>query len=126
MIDDMVAKYIELRDRKAALKAQFTADTEAIDAMLDRCERHFLTVMNEQGLESLPTAAGVPYKQHRTSATVADWDQTLNWIKTEGAWHMLDRRVNKTAVEAYREANNDLPPGVNWRDEIVVNVRRKQ
>jgi hypothetical protein len=57
---------------------------------------------------------------------VADWDQTLNWIKTEGAWHMLDRRVNKTAVEAYREANNDLPPGVNWRDEIVVNVRRKQ
>jgi hypothetical protein len=38
---------------------------------------------------------------------------------------LLEVRVSKTAVEQFREANDDeIPPGVNLRVERVVNVRR--
>lgn len=124
-LDEMVAKYIELRDRKALLKAKYDADVEKIDEMLAACERFFLATMNEQKLEALPTAAGVPYKQKQTSAGIADWNLTLPWIIKNEMWHMLERRVSKSAVEEYRAANDDLPPGVNWAERTVVNVRRK-
>jgi hypothetical protein len=37
---------------------------------------------------------------------------------------MLERRVNKTAVEEFKAEHGEIPPGVNTRQEIVINVRR--
>jgi hypothetical protein len=37
---------------------------------------------------------------------------------------MLERRASKSAVEQYRDTNDELPPGLNWREEITVNIRR--
>lgn len=124
-LSELVEKYLTLRDRKGALKKKYDEDKAELDTALARCEVFFLKTMNAQGLEALPTSVGVPYKQHRTSAGVGDWGQTLPWIIKHEAWEMLERRVSKEAVEAYKAANDDLPPGITWRDEIVVNVRRK-
>lgn len=125
MLEQLVQKYVTLRNRKAELKAKFDADTADINQTLDRCEQYFLKTMNAQGLDALPTEFGVPYKQRRTSATVGDWDATLGFIREQEAWHMLEKRVAKNAVEEYRTEHDDLPPGINWREEIVVNVRAR-
>jgi hypothetical protein len=37
---------------------------------------------------------------------------------------MLERRVSKAAVEQYKDEHGNLPPGINWREEITINVRR--
>lgn len=124
MLEELVAKYITLRDQKARLKAKYESDVASIDEALARCEGYFLKAMNDQGLTSLPTSAGVPYKQIRVSANVADWNATLPFIREHELWHMLEKRVNKTAIEQYAEENGDVPPGVNIRREVVVNVRR--
>lgn len=125
MLDALVEKYIALRDRKAELKAKFKADTEAIDAGMAKCEAYFLTEMRRQGLTALPTEAGVPYQSTQTSVTVADWPAYFAWMQAGERWEFLDHKANKTAVVAYKEEHQDLPPGLNWREEIVVNVRRK-
>ena len=124
MIEAIVAKYIQLRDQKSKYKAEFDKKTAEIDNALERIERHLLGKMQEQGLKSMPTTAGTAYIQHRTSATVADWETVLPYIKEHGLWSMLEKRVNKTAVEAFKAANDDLPPGINWNESIVVNVKR--
>lgn len=124
-LDVLVKKYIELRDQKSVLKKKFDEDTAAIDGALERIEAYFMNQMNSQGLEALPTAEGVPYKQHQTSATVGEWSETLKFIIENKAWELLERRVSKDAVLAYKEAHGDVPPGVNWRERVVVNVRRK-
>lgn len=124
MLDQLVEKYIQLRDKKAEHKAAYEAQIASIDAALTRLENHFLAQMQEQGLTSLPTAVGTPYLQHRTSASVADWNTLLGFIQRNNLWSMLEKRVSTTAVEEYRAANDDLPPGVNWREAVVVNVRR--
>jgi hypothetical protein len=56
---------------------------------------------------------------------VADWDAFLDHVRENEAWEMLERRVNKTAVEQFKSVEGDLPPGVNWAETQVVNFRRK-
>lgn len=123
-IEKLVDGYVRARDKKAELKAAFTKKTAALDEWMTRAEGVILQELQAQNLESVRTAAGTAYKSVQSSATVADWDSVLGFIKENDAWTMLERKVNKTAVQEYRSMNNDLPPGVNWREEVVVNIRR--
>lgn len=125
LLAQMVKKYIELRDRKKLLKDQFTKDTEAIDAGMARAEAYFMQQMQKQGLESLPTEFGVPYQSRRTSCSVSDGEAFFAFLQDSGRWELLDKRASKAAVEAYKEETSDLPPGLNWNSEVVINVRRK-
>ena len=43
---------------------------------------------------------------------------------TEERLSFLENRVNKTMVDQYKAANDDLPPGLNYRSEVTVGVRR--
>lgn len=124
MIDQIVEKYIALRDKKAQFKAEYEAKVSEIDQALARIESHLMERMQQQGLKSLPTTAGTAYIQHRTAASVADWDSFLGFVREHDAWTMLEKRASKSAVEEYKAANDDLPPGINWNESVVVNVKR--
>jgi len=123
-LDAVVERYVQLRDKKAELKAKYDADVAAIEQALTKCERFLLSTLNDQGVESIRTKAGTAYKQIRTSVTVADWDTYFAWLRDNEQWSMLEHRANKTAVEEYRTVHNDLPPGLNRSSEFVINIRR--
>lgn len=122
---ELVEKYIALRDRKAVIKAEYDQKVAAIDAALTKIEGVLLSTFNATGIENIKTAAGTAYVSVQTRASVADWDAYFGgFVVPNEAWEFIERRVNKSAVDAYRQANNDLPPGVNWSETRVVNVRR--
>ena len=123
-MEELVDKYIELRDAKSKVKAAYDAKVARIDAVLDKIEGVLLTQFQESGMESVRTKSGTAYKQTRTSAGIADWDSVLEYIRENDLWNMLERRVSKAAVEQFKDAHGDLPPGINWREEVVINVRR--
>lgn len=123
-LDEVVKNYIALRDRKAEIKAEYDAKAAKIDDVLDKVEAKILEYFEQSGLESIRTDAGTAYKSTRNSATVGDWDSVLAHILETENYQLLEHRVSKKAVEEYRMANEDLPPGVNWRSEVTVNVRR--
>lgn len=123
-IQTIVEKYIALRDKKAAIKAEYDARIAKIDEVMDKVEAALLKHFDEVGIDAVKTGAGTAYTSVKTSATVADWDMYLSFVKAQEAWQLLERRVAKKAVEEYREVNGDLPPGVNWSEERVVNIRR--
>jgi len=124
-LDEIVEKYIQLRDKKAIADADHKAATAKMSVMLDRMEAMLLQQFDETGLESVKTKAGTAYKHIRTSATVADWDTFFGtFILENKAWEFLERRCNKTAVEQYRNTNEDLPPGINYTETREVGVRR--
>lgn len=123
-IVDVVERYIALRDKKAELKAGYDKSVEKIDAAMERCEAFIMTTMQQIGVDSVKTQFGTAYKTRKTSATVADWDMTLDFIRSGEHWSMLEKRVSKDFVKAYKEEHNDLPPGVNWREEIAINIKR--
>lgn len=120
----LTAKYIELRDLKAQMKAQADAAAAPVQEALEIIESALLKQMQETGTTALKTTAGTAFISERTSATVADWDAFLGFVRKNDLWNLLNHAANKTGVQEFAAQNNDLPPGVNWRVEKTVNVRR--
>jgi len=123
-LDLIVERYVQLRDKKAQMKAAYEASVADITTGMNRLETAILATLNEQGAESFRTAHGTAYKSTSTSATVADWDSLLGFVRENDRWDMLEKRVSKTAVDQFRAANDDLPPGINYRESVSVGVRR--
>ena len=125
MIDQLIDKYIRLRDRKDEMEEKYDTAVAQINEALDKVEAVILAHLNTNNLESVAGTTGTAFKQNVTSATVGDKDAFMNHVRTHSAWELLDVRANKTAVTEYKTAHeNTLPPGVNWREEIVIRVRR--
>lgn len=124
VLDNIVERYIALRDKKAKIVADAKEKVATIDDVLLKAEAAMLAEFKRIGVESVRTPHGTAYKSTKTSATVTDWQATLDFIKQTDAWYMLEKRVSKDAVKSYREENDDIPPGINWREEISVNIRR--
>jgi type I site-specific restriction endonuclease len=123
-LSEIVTKYIELRDRKAELKAEYDNKVASIDETLDKIEVKLLQVFEETGSKSFSTPNGTAYASVRTSASVDDKEAFMEYVKNTEQWPLLEVRASKTAVQQHRDIHEDLPPGVNWREERVVNIRR--
>ena len=125
-LDELVANYIKLRDKKSLLKKQYDEKVAKVDAVMDKMEAIILKTFQDSGIDSARTDAGTAYISTRTSATVGSREELFQWIQEDFDERsiFLENRVSKVAVEQYKAANDDLPPGVNFRSEIVVGVRR--
>ena len=125
-LDELVANYIKLRDKKSQLKKQYDENVAKVDAVMDKMEAIILKTFQDSGIDSARTDAGTAYISTRTSATVGSREELFQWIQEdfEERSIFLENRVSKVAVEQFKAANDDLPPGVNFRSEIVVGVRR--
>ena len=124
MIDQLIDKYIQLRDRKSAIKEKYDTAVAQIDDAMEKVENVILAHLNAQNLDSVAAPTGTAFKQSVTRATVADRDAFMQHVRTNDAWHLLDVRANKTAVAEQKKDTNTIPPGLNWREEVVVRVRR--
>ena len=124
-ISELVDKYISVRDKRAEIEAEAKAKKAKCDEALDLIEARLLKLMEETGVDSFKTEAGTAYKSHKNSATCADWDAVWEFVQQDAAHQsILEHRVNKTFVQAYKEEHGELPPGVNWRSVVSVNFRR--
>jgi hypothetical protein len=124
-LSDAVELYIRLRDKKAQMKAEYDAAVAPVQKQMDAVEAKLLDVFNKTGMDSIKTKFGTAYSATRSSASVADRDAFMEFVKASHEWSLLEVRASKTAVEQYRSANdNELPPGINLREERVVNIRR--
>jgi hypothetical protein len=123
-LSEVVQKYIEYRDQKAQLKAKYDLEVDAIDKKLEKIENALLEAFEKSGQTSARTDHGTAYVSVRSSATVADKEAFMQFVKEKEEWPLLEVRVSKTGVEQFRSIHEDIPPGVNWREERVVNIRR--
>ena len=124
-MDDLVQRYIQLREKKSQLKAEYEASLAKYDQVQDKIEALLLARFGEMGVNSIKTANGTAYTSTRASVSLADWDVFRAFCeKQEDPYAFVERRVSKAAVEQYKAANEDLPPGVNWSETRVVNFRR--
>lgn len=124
-LSDAVSLYIRLRDKKAAMKSEFDASVAPLNEKMDKLEAKLLDVFNKTGMDSVKTEFGTAYTTVRTTASIADREVFMNFVKDNEEWALLEIRAAKAAIEQFRSANDDaLPPGVNMREERVVNIRR--
>ena len=123
-IEDLVAQYVELRDRKSAITAKAKDLVGKLDDKMGQLEQDILQALNASGIESARTKAGTAFKKTTRSTNIADWDSFLPWVQGTGNWHMLTRAANKTAVLEYLDHEEELPPGINLFSKIEVSINR--
>lgn len=123
-VEQVIAKYRELRTVKDAMEADHKAALAPIKGQLEKLESWLMAKAQEDGVSSFKTDAGTAFLTTSESATVADWDTTLTFIREQGAYEFLDKRVNKTAVREYVDVHGTPPPGVNFSSRVSINVRK--
>lgn len=123
-LSDAVQLYIQLRDKKAELKAEYEAKVADIDEKLNALEAKLLQVFNETGMDSVRTEFGTAYVTTRNSVSVVDRDAFLSFVRETGDFSLLEVRPSRSAVPEFAAANGEPPPGVTMRTERVVNIRR--
>jgi len=123
-ISELVAKYVEVRDKKAQIKAEYDGKIAKVDEVLDKIEAALLKTFETTGMDSVRTEFGTAYTSTKTTASIADPDAFISFCKENNAWHMLQKRVAQAAVEQYKDEHEVLPPGIDWRVERTINIRR--
>lgn len=120
----LIEAYIQLRDKKREVEARHKAELKPYNDMLEKLEAHLMEELDRLGISSMKSQAGTVFKVVRTSATVGDWGQALDYIRTHGLWEILEARVSKTGVLAVIEERREPVPGVVVTRSAGLNVRR--
>jgi hypothetical protein len=123
-VGDYIEKYIQLRDKANELKQKHKEELAPYNDAMGKLELYFQNKMNELDLENLKGHGGVAYQTVQSSVTIADWDAFFDYVSENKAFYLLEKRAAKTAVEEILEETGELPPGLNVKRNIKVNVRR--
>ena len=123
-VDEVVAAYIKLRDKKAQIKAEAEQKMGEITTKMDKLETWVKQQADTQGVTSFKTKHGTAFLTTTDYANVADWDAILAFVRENEAYDMFEKRISKTAVRGYIEQTKAVPPGVNYGTRIEVNVRK--
>lgn len=124
-IDDILGKYLELRDEKDRIQAELKAKVKGLDDNMGVIETWLLNEFNTRGATNIATPFATAFVKDTDFANVSDWNVTLEFIKTHELWQMLKKDVLKSAVKEFIDATGTPPPGVNWGSKREVQVRRK-
>ena len=123
--EELIESFIKIRDKKSQLKTAYESEAARYTEVQDRIEGMLLAKFNELGAQSLKTASGTAYVSVKSRANLADWDAYKAFISgQEDPFMFVEHRVSQSAVDQYRAANDDIPPGVNYTEIRSVNFRR--
>ena len=119
----LIERYIQLRDDKAALAAAQSEQMKPYNTALDTIEVALQDMLNQSGGQSIKTPHGTAYIVTTVSAKVEDWPAFVTFVQETGDTELLVRNVNKTRFTELGEGGV-VVPGVSTSSSNKVNVRR--
>jgi len=117
--------YIKLRDTKKEKDEAHKQACSKIVAAMEKLEGALLEFLDANGVQNVASSAGTVYKSTQISATVADKDAFMAFVKETDQYEALDIKANKTFVKDYLDENQEAPPGVKVSKINTVGVQRK-
>jgi hypothetical protein len=123
-IGDVIRTYMALRSQKDAIEAEMKSRVDGIKANMAKLEAWIKEKADEQGVTSFKSDFGTAFLTTTDYANVADWDAVLDFVRTNEAYDMLEKRISKIAVRGYIQQNKTVPPGVNYGTKLEVNIRK--
>lgn len=123
--EELVARYVELRDDITAKSEEFKAAKAALEESMTILNDELFLRLKAAGGTSLKTRAGSVISKTTTTPKAADTGVFLEFIRTTGAVELLQARLSATAVNEWIENNNGaLPPGVIQETSHSITIRR--
>lgn len=119
-------RYLAVRKEVDDLEREHKAAKAKLTEKLVALENWITAKAQEDGLDTIKTAAGTGYWSTHHTATVGSREEFFRFCAEHNAWDMVESRASKTGVKSYIEANGAPPPGVNFSSNRVFNLRKAQ
>jgi hypothetical protein len=125
---DMLANvYLKIRDARTTLKTEFTMQDSVLQEQMDLLEANMLDACKELNASSIKTPHGTIIRSVKSRYWTNDWDSMYTFIKEQGAFGLLEKRLHQTNMKEFLVENPDLlPMGLNVESEYTVVVRRSK
>ena len=151
-VDEVIARYVELRNEKKALEAEAELKVQTVKDKMEKIELWLLAKMAEDGTNSYRTDAGTAYKSEKASVTIADATIFKNFVfepavealtthlqatngvvdpatvllilQTSTRWDAVDFRAGKKGVQEFVEHHGRVPEGLNYTTFATIGVRK--
>lgn len=124
-VEKRVGQFVKLRDYKAELKAKHDEEMKPINDTLEMIKEELKQALHANNAQNMKTSEGTVSLSQKVSASAADINAFWTWVITQGAFDMLDKKPNVTAITEYVQQHGVPPPGVNYNVFQDVGVRRK-
>jgi len=122
--DDIVSKYVSIRDLKKQKEDAHKAEMAELNNRLGVIEGYLLADMKARGENSFSTPSGTAFIKHSEWLKVADKEVFLAWVKQQGDLSFLTVSASKTQCLEFKENTGSLPPGLNYSASLEVGIRR--
>ncbi len=124
-VEKRIGQFVALRDMKSEIKKRHEEELKPVNDTLEMIKDELRQALNQVNGDGIKTAAGTASLTTKVSASAADINAFWAWVVTQGAFDMLDKKPNVTAITEYVNIHGVPPPGVNYNTFFDVNVRRK-
>ena len=126
-LDMLAGVYIKIRDARTTLKAEFTTQDSVLQEQMDMLEANMLDACKDLNASSIKTQHGTIIRSVKSRYWTNDWDSMYTFIKEQGAFGLLEKRLHQTNMKDFLVENPDLlPMGLNVESEYTVVVRRSK
>ena len=113
-VDKRVARYVKLRDQRAATNKQSDLVDQAYKQTLETIEKSLIADAHKQGVTGFKTEAGTTYLEEKTMASIADENAFFGFVLEQGDLDFFERRIKSTHIKEWSAANEGkVPPGLN-------------
>ena len=119
--------YIKIRDARDALTAKYKQDVAELEEQMSTIEQEMLETCKTMDASSIRTPHGTIVRSVKTRYWTNDWNSMYDFIKENGAFGLLEKRLHQTHMKDFLTENPDLfPKGMNVENEYTVVVRRSK
>lgn len=123
--DKLVAVYVKMRDKRAALLREYEEQDEAIKSQMEIVEGKLLDLCKTVGADSLKTQHGTVIRSVKTRYWTSDWNSMHKFIMENNMPELLEKRISQSTLKQLLDENPDMmPPGVNVDSRYAVTIRR--
>lgn len=123
-VEQYVETYMEVRERMRELDERYKKEKEPLLEAQNLISGWLMDYMENNGLKNFKTNAGMCGTTTKYSASLADPQAFMDYIKANNAFELLDRKANVNAVKEYIKENNAPPPGCNLSSFKMITVRK--
>lgn len=123
-LDQLAAKYIELRNKKKALEDSIKPQLALLGEAMELIENTALDYLNKQGTSSVRTTGGTIVRMEHRSYKIADSERFFSTVESLGRADFLEKRVAKKVLDEYLEDGGSLPAGLEVESRLSVQFRK--
>lgn len=124
LLQQIVAKYIYIRDLRAQAKKEYEEDDALNKRKMELVENALRDHMRVNGMSSMKIDGNTVYTEDVEKPMVEDWPAFAAFILEQGDIGFLQKRISEGSFKQYKTETGQNPPGVTTSTFREVRIRR--